>query len=297
MPKGWRFPEICDIWMPLHTNEVEHPRGNFFLDAIAKVKPGVSLEQARSELEAIAARLATQYPETNSGVSVHAKPFREEMVTNFKTMTLLVMGAVLFVHLIACANVANLLLARGATRVREVGIRVALGATRRQIVRQLLAESIVLAFVGCALGLLFAVWGVDLMLTAIPTEIPYWMRFDFDWRVFGFALGLGLVSSLLFGLLPALQISRPHLVDVLKEGGRSGGSGSKGQRMRNGLVVAEVALAIVLLIGAGLMMRSFQVLQRTNIGAGSIANPAPSASVCRRRFFPIWNCRGNFSIS
>ncbi len=266
MPNGWRFPEICDLWMPLHVTEKEHPRGNFYLDVIAKVKAGVSIGQARSELEAIAARLAAQYPETNSGTSIHAKPFREELVRNFKTLTLLVMGAVLFVHLIACGNVANLLLARGATRAREVGIRLALGATRRQIVRQLLAESIVLALVGCALGLLFAVWGVDLMLSAIPTEIPYWIHFDFDWRVFTFALGLGLASSLIFGLMPALQISRPHLVDVLKEGGRSG-SGSKGQRMRNGLVVAEVALAIVLLIGAGLMMRSFKVLQQTDIGA------------------------------
>ncbi|MGZ5023824.1 MAG: ABC transporter permease, partial [Chthoniobacterales bacterium] len=266
MPKGWRFPEICDIWMPLHVTEKEHPRGNFFLDAIAKVKPGVSIAQARSELEAIAARLALQYPETNTGVSVHAKPFREELVRNFKTMTLLVMGAVLFVHLIACANVANLLLARGATRAREVGIRLALGATRRQVVRQLLAESIVLALVGCAAGLVFTVWGVDLMLSAIPTEIPYWIRFDFDWRVFAFALGLGLASSVIFGLVPALQVSRPHLVDVLKEGGRTG-TGAKGQRMRNGLVVAEVALAIILLIGAGLMMRSFQTLQHTDVGA------------------------------
>ncbi|MDQ6940791.1 MAG: FtsX-like permease family protein, partial [Verrucomicrobiota bacterium] len=152
------------------------------------------------------------------------------------------------------------------TRAREVGIRIALGATRRQIVRQLLAESIVIALIGCALGLVFAVWGVDLMLSAIPTEIPYWIHFDFDWRVFVFALGLGLASSVIFGLVPALQVSRPHLVDVLKEGGRTG-TGAKGQRMRNGLVVAEVALAIVLLIGAGLMMRSFKVLQRTDIGA------------------------------
>lgn len=266
MPKGWRFPEVCDLWMPLRVTEKEHPRGNFYLDAIAKVKPGVPIAQAQAELEAIAGRLAEQYPETNSGVSVHAKPFREELVRNFKTLTLLVMGAVLFVHLIACGNVANLLLARGATRAREVGIRLALGATRRQIVRQLLAESVVLALAGCALGLLFAVWGVDLMLAAIPTEIPYWIRFDFDGRVVAFAMGLGLISSVLFGLLPALQISRPRLVDVLKEGGRTG-SGAKGQRMRNGLVVAEVALAIVLLIGAGLMMRSFRTLQRTDIGA------------------------------
>ncbi|HKP92596.1 MAG TPA: ABC transporter permease [Chthoniobacterales bacterium] len=266
MPKGWRFPEVCDIWMPLQMAEKDHPRGNFFLECIGKVKKGVSIEQARAELEAITARIAVEHPETNSGCSVHVTPFREEIVRNFKTLTLLVMGAVLFVHLIACANVANLLLARGATRAKEIGIRLALGAARRQIIRQLLAESIVLGMVGSALGLLFAVWGVDLMLTALPNEVPYWIHFDFDWRVFSFALGIGAFSSVLFGLFPAFQASNPRLVDALKEGGRTGAGGAKGQRMRNSLVIAEVALALVLLIGAGLMMRSFMHLQKTDIG-------------------------------
>lgn len=267
MPKGWRFPEICDIWMPLQLEEKTNPRGNFFLDCIGKVKKGVSIEQARAELEAISARIAAQNPATNTGVSVHVTSYREESVRNFKTLTLLVMDAVLFVHLIACANVANLLLARGATRAKEIGIRLALGASRPQIIRQLLAESIVLGMIGSALGLLFAVWGVDLMLTALPNEVPYWIRFDFDWRVFSFALGIGALSSVLFGLLPAFQASNPQLVDALKEGGRTGAGGAKGQRMRNSLVVAEVALALVLLIGAGLMMRSFLYLQKTDIGA------------------------------
>jgi putative ABC transport system permease protein len=266
MPKGWRFPEICDIWMPLQMEEKDHPRGNFFLDCIGKVKKGVSIEQARAELEAITARIAAQHPDTNSGCGVHVTPFREENVRNFKTLTLLVMGAVLFVHLIACGNVANLLLARGATRAKEIGIRLALGAARRQIIRQLLAESLVIGMVGSALGLLFAVWGVDLMLTALPNEVPYWIHFDFDWRVFSFALGIGAISSVLFGLLPAFQASNPRLVDALKEGGRTGAGGVKGQRMRNSLVIAEVALALVLLIGAGLMMRSFMHLQKTDIG-------------------------------
>jgi putative ABC transport system permease protein len=266
MPKGWRFPEVCDIWMPLQMEEKDHPRGNYFLDCIGKVKKGVSIEQARAELEAITARIATQHPDTNSGCSVHVTPFREEMVRNFKKLTLLVMGAVLFVHLIACANVANLLMARGATRAKEIGIRLALGASRRQIIRQLLSESLVLGMVGSALGLLFAVWGVDLMVTALPNEVPYWIHFDFDWRVFSFALGVGALSSVLFGLLPAFQASNPRLVDALKEGGRTGAGGAKGQRMRNSLVIAEVALALVLLIGAGLMMRSFMFLQKTDIG-------------------------------
>jgi predicted permease len=266
MPKGWRFPEVCDLWMPMQMDEKDHPRGNFFLDCIGKVKRGVSIEQARAELEAITSRIAVQHPETNTGVGVHVTPFREEMVRNFKTLTLLVMGAVLFVHLIACANVANLLLARGATRAKEIGIRLALGASRRQIVRQLLSESVVIGLTGSAIGLLFAIWGVDLMLTALPDDVPYWIRFDFDWRIFSFALGIGALSSVLFGLLPALQASHPHLVEALKEGGRTGAGGAKGQRMRNSLVVAEVALALVLLIGAGLMMRSFLKLQKTEIG-------------------------------
>src|SRR4051812_2630464 len=266
MPKGWRFPEICDIWMPLQIDEKDHPRGNFFLDCIGKVKKGVSIEQARAELEAITARIAAQHPDTNTGIGVHANSFREESVRNFKSLTLLVMGAVLFVHLIACANVANLLLARGATRAKEIGIRLALGASRRQIIRQLLAESLVIGLVGSAFGLLLAVWGVDLMLAALPNEVPYWIRFDFDWRVFSFALGIGALSSVLFGLAPAFQASNPQLVDALKEGGRTGGGGAKGQRIRNSLVIAEVALALVLLVGAGLMMRSFMFLQKTDIG-------------------------------
>ena len=266
MPKGWRFPEISDLWMPLQMDEKDHPRGNFFLSAFGKVKPGIPVEQARAELEAISARIAADHPETNTGCTARVKLFREEATKESKTLTLLLMGAVLFVQLIACANVANLLLARGATRTKEVGIRLALGASRTDIVRQLLLETLLLGLVGSLAGILCAVWGIDLMIRAIPVEIPYWIQFEFDWRVFTFAIGLGIISSLLFGLFPSLQASHPHLVEVLKEGGRSG-SGSKSQRVRSALVVAEVALALVLLVGAGLTLRSFMNLQHTDIGA------------------------------
>ena len=267
MPKGWRFPEASDLWMPLQLDEKDNPRGNFFLAAFGKLKPGVTVEGARAELEAIAARIAADHPETNAGCTARVKLFREEAVKESKTLTLLLMGAVLFVQLIACANVANLLLARGATRTKEIGIRLALGAGRADIVRQLLLETLLLGLFGSLAGLLFAVWGVDLMMKAIPVEIPYWIQFEFDWRVFTFAIGLGMISSLLFGLFPSLQASHPQLVEVLKEGGRSGAGGAKGQRVRSGLVVAEVALALVLLVGAGLTLRSFMKLQRTDIGA------------------------------
>ncbi len=268
MPDGWRFPEVSDIWLPLQLSEKENPRGQFFLDGFGVVKKGYSIPQARAELESIAARLATEYPDTNAGSTARVRPFRDEMTRNFKTLTLLVLGAVLFVHLIACANVANLLLARGATRAKEIGIRIALGASRGQIVRQLLTESLILSVAGSGLGLLLSVWGVDLMLTGVPSEIPCLIRFDFDWRILTFALGLGAASSIIVGLLPAFQASRPHLLDVLKDGNRSGGGGSaRSQRVRNALVVAEVALALILLVGAGLMFRSFKNLQHTSIGA------------------------------
>jgi putative ABC transport system permease protein len=266
MPRGWRFPEISDVWMPLQADEKDHPRGNFYLHVVGKLKRGVSMNQAQSELQAIAARIATDHPNTNTGCGVRIKYFREEMVHNSKNLTLLLMGAVVFVHLIACANVANLLLARAATRTREIAIRLALGAGRQAIVRQLLVESVLLGAIGSGLGLIFAVWGVDLMVKAIPVELPYWLRFDFDWRVFAFALALGLGSAVAFGLFPALQASRPRLVDALKEGGRSGFGGAKGQRVRSGLVVAEVALALVLLVGAGLMLRGFLKTQALDIG-------------------------------
>jgi putative ABC transport system permease protein len=266
MPKGWRFPEASDLWMPLQVEEKDNPRGHFEYECFAKMKRGVSIEQVRAELQAIAARIAADHPQTNTGGSVRVKYFREEAVKDSRTLTLLLMGAVLFVHLIACVNVANLLLARGASRAREVGIRLALGAGRRIIVRQLLCESLVLGVAGSALGLLLAIWGIDLVMRAIPVEMPYWLRFDFDWRVLTFAIVLGLGSAVLFGLFPALQASRPELVDSIREGGRGGVGGGKGQRVRNGLVVAEVALALVLLVGAGLTLRSFLKLQATDIG-------------------------------
>ena len=266
MPPGWRFPARSDIWMPLAMDPTEHPRGNFFLLGVAKLKRGVSISQARAEMQTIAAGIAAEHPETNTGASVRVKTLRDEMTKDARLLTLLLMGAVLFVHLIACSNVANLLLARAATRAREIGIRLALGASRPAIIRQLLGESLLLGIVGSGLGLIVAVWGVDLMVKAIPEDLPYFISFDFDWRMFAFALLLGLGSAVAFGLFPSVQASRPQLLDTLKEGGRAGMGGAKGQRVRNGLVVAEVALALILLLGAGLMVRGFLATQAIPIG-------------------------------
>lgn len=266
MPKEWRFPERSDIWMPLQLSEEDNPRANHILGGIGLLRKGVSFQKARAEMEAIAGRIAAEHPVTNTGLSIRLTTWREEMVEEAQALTLLIMGAVIFVHLIACANVANLLLARGATRTREVAIRCALGASRWKVVRGLLAESLVIGCVGSALGLLFAVWGRDLMVAAIPVEVPFWISFELDWRVFSFALGTGLLSSLIFGLAPAFQASKPQLVDSLKEGGRSGAGGTKSQRIRNALVIAEVALALILLIGAGLMVRSFMALKNADLG-------------------------------
>jgi putative ABC transport system permease protein len=266
MPAGWRFPTRSDIWMPLIQDSKEQTRGNFYLLGFGKLKKGVSVGQAQTEFQTIAGRIAAAHPDTNTGASVHVRTFREEMTKEASSLTLLLMGAVLFVHLIACANVANLLLARAATRTREIGIRLALGASRGAVVRQLLMESVLLGLLGSGLGLLFAVWGIDLMVQALPADLPYFLRFDLDSRILVFAIALGLASAVAFGLFPAWQASRPQLVEALKEGGRGGVGGGRGQRFRNGLVVAEVALALVLLAGAGLMVRSFLRTQAIDIG-------------------------------
>ncbi len=266
MPKGWRFPEAADLWMPLRFDEKKEKRGAFFLTPVGRLKPGVTVAQANAELAHFAEVEAHEHPDIYKGSTFQAVPMREYYSRDAKALTLLLMGAVLFVHLIACVNVANLLLARGATRTKEFGIRLALGANRARVVRQLLIESLVIGIAGAAGGLLFAVWGIDLMVAMISVPVPFWLRFDLDFRVFFFAVSVGLFSGLLFGVLPALRVSRPNLTEVLKEGGRTAAAGVLGQRIRDWLVVVEVAVALVLLIGAGLMMRSFVKLQRMDAG-------------------------------
>jgi putative ABC transport system permease protein len=268
MPPDFKFPEVADLWIPLAIDTREWTRNDHGWSAIARLKPGVTLEQARSDMTAVARRIEEQNPVTNEGMGVVLIPLREGLAGDYRNSLLILMGVVGLVLLIACANVANLLLARASARAKEVAIRTALGAGRWRVFRQLLTESVVLGLMGGALGCGLAFWGIDLLLAAIPIDLPFWMKFDLDGRVLGFTAGVTLLTGLVFGAAPALQASKIDLNESLKEGARSA-SGAGRHRMLRSLVVAEVALSLILLIGAGLMMRSFMRLQHTDPGLNS----------------------------
>jgi putative ABC transport system permease protein len=236
-------------------------RGFGMLAAVALLKPGVSVSQASSEMELITSRLRQQYPDTNKRRFNRVVSLHKHLVGETRSMLLLLFGAVGFVLLIACANVANLLLAGAAARQKEMAIRTALGASRWRVMRQLLTESTILALAGGALGLFLALWGVALMTKLLPGDFPRLTEISMDWRVLGFTLSVSVVTGILFGLAPALQISGTDVQDSLKESGRGSSSGRRHNRLRSLLIVGEVALSVVLLVGAGLMFRSFMQLQ------------------------------------
>jgi putative ABC transport system permease protein len=268
MPRGWRYPDWHDLWLPLRASpdELMH-HGSFRYAGHAMLKPGVTLAQARAEFATISAALAKEFPATNDGLVAVLRPVREEAAEDSRDLTVLLFGAVMFVFLIACANVANLLLARASARTKEIAIRLALGATRGQLIGQLLIESLVLSLLGGVAGLIVALWGVDLIVTQLPdNHHPFWLNFNFDPVVFAFVAILSVLGSVGFGLMPALQASRPEVIDEIKEGSRGAGGGTRGHRLRNALVVTEVALALVLLVGAGLLMRSFLLLNNAQAG-------------------------------
>ena len=260
MPKGFDYPTGGEMWSPYRFDPANtSPRYAHFLLGVGRLRAGVTREQAEAELGGVAARLEQQYPETNAGRRVAVRPLLADTVRQYRPMLLLMLAAVGFVLLIACANVANLLLARAASRSREMAIRAALGAGRLRILRQLLTESLMLALAGGGLGVLLAVWGVDLIAALFPSDfvryIPGWGQIGVDRRALLFTLAVSLAAGVLFGLAPALRASRADLNDALKEGGKAGGA--ERNRLRSLLVVAEVALSLVLLAGAGLMLRSF----------------------------------------
>ena len=257
LPASFSFYSPSDLFVPIGTHNDPtmlardlHPG----LRAIARLKPGATIEQARAEMDNIALGLAKQYPESNTGYGVALSTMHEDLVGFIRPVLFVLLGAVGFVLLIACANVANLSLARAASRQKEIAIRTALGASRRRVIRQLLTESVMLALAGGGLGLLLALWGTDALVAAIPDTLPRAEDIGIDNRVLAFTLLVSLATGIIFGLVPALQVSKPDLNESLKEGGRT--SASTRQGVRSLLVVSEVALALVLLIGAGLMIRS-----------------------------------------
>ena len=271
MPEGFKFPDGADLWMPLSQmpqllEQKRDARNN--LDVFGRLADGVTMAQAQSEMNTIAAKLARDYPATNKDFGARVMTFNDRFNGGqIKLIFLSLMGAVGFVLLIACANVANLLLARSASRAREMSVRISLGASRWRIVRQLLVESVLLSIISGLLGLALAYVGVRLFDAATQdVGKPYWIQFTMDAQVLAFFAAVCLGTGIVFGLAPALHVSKTDLNEVLKEGGRSGSSGMRARRWTSMLIVAELALTLVLLAGAGLMMRSFLNLYRLDVG-------------------------------
>lgn len=255
-----------DMWLPLRIDPANVERNYHFLYALARLKPGVSLDQAQSDMNLIANQLQQQYPDTNAQKGVNIVPLRKQLVGKVETYLYLLFGAVGFVLMIACANVAGLLLARVTARHKEVAVRIALGASRWRIIRQLLTESIILSAVSGLLGLLFAYAGIKLLVTLTPPDVPRLHEVGLHVPVFLWTLVISILTGLLFGLAPALQASRPDLNEALKKSaGRNQGGFQRGG-LRNPLIVAEVAVALLLSVGAGLMIKSFMRLQQVSPG-------------------------------
>ena len=266
MPAGFYFLNTqIKAWLPLQLDPTtEWRKSGRFLRSVARLKPGVTLQQAQAELDGIGKQLEIAYPDYNKGWGVNLVPMHEQIVGDIRPVLLVLLAAVAFVLLIACANVANLLLSRAASRRKELALRAALGADRMRLIRQMLTESMVLAMMGGVLGVLLAYWGIELLVAFAPDNIPRLHEITIDPRVLAFTFGISLLTGLVFGLVPALQSSRPDLNDALKEGARGSSSGNR--VVRNLFVVAEMALALVLLIGAGLMLRSFSQLHQVKTG-------------------------------
>jgi len=269
LPPEFKEPAYAEVWTPLlmDTGEMK-PRESRYFTAAARLKSGVSMEQAQAEMTVLAERLAVAHPETNATWGVRLVPLHERGVTLVRPALFILLGAVGFVLLIACANVANLLLARAMARHKEVAIRTAMGATRTRIVRGLLVESLLLAALGGVAGLLLALWGVDAITALVPSDwrFPRLDESRIDLTVLGFTLGVSVLTGLVFGLLPALKASNPNVYESLKETGRGATAGMRVQRLRGLLVVSEIALTLLLLVGAGLLMKSLLLLQQADLG-------------------------------
>jgi len=264
-PRDLRWEGEVDLWTPLATDSTR-PRRADFLTVVGRLRPGATLLGAQNELAAVARRLEERYPDTNAAWSVQLVPLQEELVGNIRPALLIFMGAVGMVLLIACSNVANLMLARLTSRHREIAVRTALGASRSRLLRQVLVESVVLALLGGGAGLLLATWGMDALRVSQAGTIPRIESVTLDWRVLAFTLGLTLATGLAFGVVPALRLTGSDLQTGLRNGSRGATRGPGVGGARRGLVIAEVAIAVVLLAGAGLMLRSFARLLEVNPG-------------------------------
>ncbi len=257
----------AEIWMPIqHYPNFSLERGTASAAVVGRLKPGATVQQAQTEMETISKRLAESYPATNANRGALVMPFQSVLVEDSRMALFVLLGAVVFVLLIACANVANLMLARAVSRQKELALRAALGASRFRLVRQLLTETLLLSLLGAGLGLLIGKWSISALAANRPANLPSTVNINLDWTVLGFTLAVALLTGIIFGLAPALRFSKPDLHDALKQGGKTSSGGSGRHRLRGALVVAQVALALALLIGSGLMIRSFLKLGSVNPG-------------------------------
>ena len=296
MPRWFNFQAPTDVWIPNDMSpKALGPHGNHRWNALGRVRPGITIAQAREDLLAISKQLEKQYPNSNSKVHAVVTPLKETLLGDFKTALLVLFGAVTLVLLIACVNVANLQLARASTRHREMAVRSSLGAGRIRLVRQMLTESILLAFAGAAVGVLLASWCVHLLESVKSLPIPRANPVQIDGTVLFFAIIVSVLAGIFFGLAPALQTSESGINEELKAGAQSVLSSARGRRLlRDGLVVAEIAFTLALLVGAGLLLRSFAHLRSADIGINShnvvtaalnLPEPKYPALPARRRFF------------
>ena len=265
MPPGFEYPEQTQIWVNSAVNLSQEPRDNRAWSAIARLNPNVDLKQAQTRVSAINAQLDKQFHETNKGWDVSLWTLHERLVREVKPSLLALLGAVGLVLLIACANVANLLLARSAARQKEIAIRAAMGASRTRVLRQMLTESILLSAIGGIAGLVLSIWLTDVLMSMLPEGAPRLEHIGIDYRVLTFALGVSALTGILFGIVPALQASKLDVTSALKEGGRSG-EGHRRTSARSLLLIGEVALSLMLLVGAGLLIKSFLRLQEIRPG-------------------------------